>query len=129
MVACGAVVLAPLLAAGLQGLLADRTPLSRPRRAEKLVVAGGVLGCLLVLALVVPQTATKPAQVPDAFTGRLTALPKGSPVVIADGTGNWIEWRFPGLQPTIDGMLDAYPVDYISHFDRFRKLAPGWQDF
>jgi hypothetical protein len=129
MVACGGVVLAPLLAAGLQGLLEDRIPLARPGRAEKVVVAGGVLGCLLALALAVPHTASKPGHVPDAFAPRLAALPKGSPVVVEDATGSWIEWRFPGLQPTIDGMLDAYPVDYMADFANFHDVAPGWQRF
>lgn len=129
MVACGAVVLAPLLAAGLQGLVDERTPLARPGRGEKLAVAGGVLGCLLALGLVVPHTATGPGQVPSAFTARLAALPTGSHVVVEDATGAWIEWRFPGLQPTIDGMLDAYPVSYISDFGAFRDVAPGWQRF
>ncbi len=33
------------------------------------------------------------------------------------------------VYPVIDGMLDAYPVDYIRQFSDFKKVAPGWPDF
>ena len=35
----------------------------------------------------------------------------------------------PQLHPVIDGMLDAYPVDYIRDFYAFRGVQPGWQAF
>ena len=129
MVSSGAVVLAPVLALGLQQLLEDQTPLVRAPRWEKLVVGGGALGCLLLLALVAPHTAKEPGGVPEAFSSRLSSLPAGSHVLVEDATGAWIEWRFPELQPSLDGMLDAYPVQYISDFSDFRDVEPGWQHF
>jgi hypothetical protein len=129
MVAVGGVIVAPLLAAALQELLEDRAPWARPGRGEKITVLLGVAGCLLGLGLAAPHTATRPGGVPAAFAPRLAALPAGSPVAVEDQTGAWLEWRFPSLDPTIDGMLDAYPVDYIKRFDDYRDVQPGWQDF
>ena len=129
MVSTGAILVAPLLASALQGFLEERTPLRRPGRAELGTLAGGVLVALALLAAVVPRTAARPAGVPDGFTSRLAALPAGTPVAVEDGTGSWLEWRFPGLDPTIDGMLDAYPVDYIEGFWDYRRVQPGWQDY
>ena len=66
---------------------------------------------------------------PTQFEARLDALPEGSPLLVEDGVGAWVEWRVPGVDPVIDGLLDAYPVDYIRQFYDFKKVAPGWQDF
>ena len=57
--------------------------------------------------------------------GRLAALPEGTPVIVDDGIGAWMEWAFPEVQPVIDGMLDAYPVDYIAKFSDLRRGPAG----
>ncbi|MGZ4436324.1 MAG: hypothetical protein ACXVW6_01705 [Nocardioidaceae bacterium] len=128
MVAPAAVVVAPLLAQAMARRVAGR---DRPRvpRGEKVAVAVVVLACLAGLAVAVPTTADHAADVPTGFTPRLAALPRGSAVLVEDSTGAWLEWRFPGLQPVIDGLLDAYPVDYIQRFDDFRDVRPGWRGF
>jgi hypothetical protein len=125
-VGCGAVIVAPLLAAALQDLVETRSPLRRPARGERVAVLGGALVCLVALALAVPHTATRPAQVPDGFSSRLAALPGGTPVAVEGASGAWLEWRFPRLDPTIDGMLDAYPVRYIADYGDFVGVRPGW---
>jgi hypothetical protein len=129
MVSCGAVLVAPLLAAALQGALGESRPAPRLPRVERVVLASGTVGLLLALAVAVPSTADHPGGVPTAFGSRLAALPSGSPVAVEDGTGAWIEWKYPDLDPVIDGMLDAYSVDYIQRYNDYVDVKPGWQEF
>jgi hypothetical protein len=129
MVSCGGVLVAPLLAGALQGALRDGPVAQRLPRFERLVLAGGTAALLVGLAVAVPSTADHPAQVPSAFGSRLAALPAGSPVAVEDATGGWIEWKYPDLNPVIDGMLDAYSVDYIQRYADYVDVKPGWQDF
>jgi hypothetical protein len=129
MVSLGAVVLAPVLASALETALAGRGGVTRPSRGDRVFLAVAAVAYLVVLALVVPQTADAPEGVPTRLEPRLQALPAGSTVLVDDGIGGWMEWAVPGIHPVIDGMLDAYPVGYIQDFFDFRKLNPGWQDF
>ena len=129
LVPLGAIVLAPLVA---EALHRERHPCESPQRVgalERGVVWGAVAACLVGLAVAVPHTSTEAAGVPTRFQSRLAVLPKGTPVLVEDGTGAWIEWRFPTLNPVIDGMLDAYPVHYIKRFMHFRAVKPGWRSF
>ena len=93
------------------------------------MVVGGAVLCLLGLTLAVPHTADRPGGVPTGFSARLAALPSGSAVLVEDGAGAWMEYAFPGLDPTIDGMLDAYPVGYIGRFANLTAVGDGWTDF
>jgi hypothetical protein len=130
MVACSAVIVAPLLASALQQLAAHARPVTpRILRTERSVLAAGTLALLAGLAFAVPHTAARPAGVPTVFGPRLAALPAGSPVAVEDATGAWIEWRYPELDPVIDGMFDAYPVSYIKRYSDYVDVAPGWQRF
>jgi hypothetical protein len=129
LVPCGAVVVAPLFAAAVQQVVASRSPWQRPRARELAAVAVAVVALLGVLAVQVGGTADGPAGVPSAFGSRLAALPAGSPIAVEDGIGSWVEYRYPSLNPVIDGMLDAYPVGYIERFGDFRELRPGWTTF
>jgi hypothetical protein len=127
MVPLGAVVLAPLLASAIQAI----SPVVRrsPTRTATGFVVVAAAAYLVVLGLLVPRTADVPAGVPTGFGPRLAALPAASSVLVEDGTGSWIEWAAPQVHPVIDGMLDAYPVDYIRDFYTFRGVQPGWQEF
>ncbi|MEP7090244.1 MAG: hypothetical protein ABI776_09070 [Nocardioidaceae bacterium] len=130
MVACSAVLLAPLLAAALQQMLGlSEVGVATLVRLEARVVGLATVLMLVGLAVAVPRTASEPAQVPAAFGSRLAALPSGAAVAVEDSTGAWLEWRYPGLDPFIDGMLDAYPVGYIERWQDFVRVAPGWQGF
>jgi hypothetical protein len=129
MVSCGAVLVAPLLAAALQDALGERPANARLQRLERLVLAGGTAALLVGLAVAVPSTADHPGQVPAAFADRLAALPAGSAVAVEDTTGDWIEWKYPALNPVIDGMLDAYSVDYIQRYSDYVDVKPGWREF
>jgi hypothetical protein len=129
MVALGAVTLAPMLAQAIGQSLPGRTSTTVERRVERGGIAALCAVYLGVLAAVVPTTAAAPEGVPTQFEARLDALPEGSPLLVEDGVGAWVEWRVPGVDPVIDGLLDAYSVDYIRQFYDFKKVAPGWQDF
>jgi hypothetical protein len=129
MVAFAAVLLAPLLAEALSGLRPARRPAPGAVRAERVTVAAASAVILAGMALVAPHTAAAPGQVPARFAPRLAALPAGSPVLVEDPVGSWIEWRFPRLDPTFDGMLDPYPVRYIERFAAAHDVEHGWQRY
>jgi hypothetical protein len=128
MVPFGAILAAPLFVDAVTEVIPERTRSGAAGRAEKAVVIGAAVLCLVGLTVAAPQTATRPGGVPTAFAGRLAALPTGSPVIVEDGTGAWMESEFPGLEPIIDGMLDAYPVPYIAKFSDLVTVQPGWTD-
>jgi hypothetical protein len=139
LVALGAVVTAPLLAEAWERALTGASvpapvrpptsgPLPVPRR-ERAALGVLALTYLLALGLAVPHTATAPGDVPSRLVPRLEALPSGSTLLVADGIGGWVEWRVPGVAPVIDGMLDAYPVPYISSFFAATRVEPGWEGF
>jgi hypothetical protein len=130
MVPCSAVMVAPVLAGSLHQALTTRPPVRVTANSGELsAVAVGSVVLLAALALAVPQTSSRAGGVPLAFSARLAALPAGSAVAVEDGTGSWIEWRFPQLDPVIDGMLDAYPVGYVEDFFDATRLEPGWESF
>ncbi|MGZ4531471.1 MAG: hypothetical protein ACXVXP_03875 [Mycobacteriaceae bacterium] len=129
MVAFGAVVAAPLMAEALQQILPGHSLPIRLPRVERWALGLGTLVLVAGLAVAVPSTAATPGGVPTALTPRLAALPAGSPVLVEDSSGAWMEWRFHDLNPVIDGMFDAYPVSYLHDFADFRDLQPGWQKF
>jgi hypothetical protein len=129
MVALGAVTLAPMLAQAVHEGLPRRTTAPAERRVERVGVALLCAAYLAVLAAVVPTTAATAEGVPTHFAPRLQDLPSGSVLLVEDGVGAWVEWQVPGVDPVIDGLLDAYPVGYIHQFYDFKKVAPGWQGF
>ncbi len=129
MVPFGALLIAPAFVAAISRLVPDEAPAGAFRRLEPWAVGAIAVACLGVLALTVPTGANQEAGVPTRFAERLAALPAGSAVLVEDGVGAWIEWRDPDLDPVIDGMLDAYPVEYIADFQSYRALEPGWKDY
>ena len=129
MVAPGAVVVAPLLAQALQPHVPSAEGTTTSARVERWGIGLASLAYLVALGLAVPHTAAVAEGVPTGFASRLQQLPEGSAVLVEDGVGGWMEWRFPGVDPTIDGMLDAYPVGYIRDFFDMTDLKPGWRTF
>jgi hypothetical protein len=139
MVSLGAVVVAPLLAEAIEQAVQH----ARSRRAPHIAGSSGprmpawergtlvltVVGYLVALAVAAPRAATEPDDVPTGLAPRLAALPAGSPVLLEDGLGGWMEWRVPTVHPVIDGMLDAYPVGYIRRFFATTRVEPGWRGF
>ncbi len=133
LVVCAAVVLAPLLAAELHSLTGggpvQQMPAVRSKRGEVVTVALGATVMLVALALAVPHTARQAAGVPSGFTSRLVSLKPGTPVIVADPVGSWLEWRFHDLDPVMDGMFDGYAVADIERYRRFQSVRPGWTAF
>jgi hypothetical protein len=139
MVSLGAVVLAPLLAEAIgHALEQTRSPVPAPHvrttrrrmpRWERVTLLTAAVGYLATLAVAAPHAADRPDDVPAALAPRLAALPSGSTVLVEDGIGGWMEWRVPSVAPVIDGMLDAYPVDYIHRFFAATRVEPGWRTF
>lgn len=129
LVAMAAVVVAPLLAAALSKAWAARRRPGPHLPGEKITVAVALLLCLAGLAVAVPRTAAEPGGVPTAFSSRLGKLPQHSAILVEDSSGAWIEWRFPGLDPVIDGLMDAYSLPHIKRFMVFCRADPGWQSF
>ena len=128
LVAVGALLIAPIFADALQTFLTDRSP-ARRASGELVTISVSTAACAVVLALTVPHTADAPAGVPSGMASRLQSLRPGSAVLNTDYLGGWIEWRFPRLNPVLDGMFDAYPVRYIRRYDDAAALKPGWQRF
>jgi hypothetical protein len=129
MVAPGAVIVAPLLAQALQARVPVTEVTKSAARVERWGIGLMAVAYLVGLALAVPHTAAVAEGVPTGFASRLQQLPAGSAVLVEDGVGGWMEWQFPGVDPTIDGMLDAYPVGYIRDFFDMTDLKPGWRAF
>lgn len=124
----GAILAAPLFVSAVTELLPPQSR-SGGDRGERVVIVGGAVACLVALAIAVPHTADRPVGVPTGFSTSLAGLPSGSVVIVEDGAGAWMEYAFPQVDPIIDGMLDAYPLDYISDFANLTAVGPGWADF
>lgn len=108
-----AVIAAPFAAAAIDAL--RHSGHGTPRRLERRVLAGAVAAALVTLAAVVPHTASTESATtfPLAFTEELDALAPGTVVFCEPATGSWLSWRVPQLSRTVDGMFDAYEVDYL----------------
>lgn len=124
----GAIVVSPLLAAGLQSLIpvSEETPGPGSTRRERLGLAGAAAALLAVVALVVPQTADEPGRVPLALDGALDRLPAGTTVLNDFTLGGWLAWRHPQLNRYVDGLADAYPVAHLRDTATVFSVEPGW---
>ena len=128
MIAFAAVLVAPLLAAEL-AVFRGRPVTPGQAKAERVTLSIAVLAVLAGTAAVVPVTAQHPAKVPSRFAPRLAALPAGSAVLVEDAVGSWIEYRFPGLSPSVDGMFDAYPLPYLRRTVAAQQVRAGWSSY
>lgn len=126
-VALGAVMLTPLLAASMQSWLVVRR--TSPTRRERWTLAGLPVICLAALAAVVPTVASAPDGVPTRFDDRLGELAPGTVVLNEYGLGGWLVYRHPSLAPVIDGMTDAYTVEYLTRYAKARAVVDGWSDY
>jgi hypothetical protein len=125
----GAIVVSPLLAAGLQSLIpaSEETPGPGSTRRERRGLATAAAALLAVVALVVPHTAADPGRVPLALDGKLDRLPAGTTVFNDFTLGGWLAWRHPDLNRYVDGLADAYPVSHLRDTATLMSLEPGWR--
>jgi hypothetical protein len=126
-VAVGAVIAAPLFAGVIQSFL----PMGRTgsRRGERVTVwAVACLACI-GLALLVRQGDQAPLERVNRINAELGQLPEGTVVFNDYALGGWLEWRHRNVDPVVDGMTDAFEVDYMSDYVSARRLEPGWHAF
>ena len=125
-VALGALIVSPLFAATLQGMLRRDRSTPTARESRTLVLAAVAIAC--VTALVVPQSASDPAAVPVRLDTELDALTPGAVVFNDYKLGGWLRWQHPDLEPVVDGMTEAYSVQHLRDYGRTQAVAGGWED-
>jgi len=134
-VALASVVLAPLLARGLDSSLARATPPESgaadralsPKR-EVWLLAGWLLVCMSALSAMLPATAHEPSH-DSAVDRQLDTLPPGSVVLNQYDVGGWLTWRHPELNQVIDGLITPYSPEYVDKYFHARNADPGWRQF
>lgn len=122
-VALGAIILAPLVAIGLQSLHPGTREV--PERREKLTLLSSSVAGLLIGALALPGIASRPAM-PDGLDRQLTALPSGTVIYGEYSLGGWLRWRHPKLSPVIDPRTEIYSIGYLESYVDSLAVAPGW---
>jgi hypothetical protein len=127
LVPVAAVIVAPLLAGAVARLRGTGAPRLSTVELGALATAVGVSA--VALALLTPHTSSEPGGVPTGLTQELGQLDPGSTVFVEGNEGAWIEWRFPALHPTVDGMFDAYELGYLQDYQAAIGLRPGWEEF
>lgn len=125
-VALAAVVVAPLAARQLQGLLhKDPEPPWPAERRLRWVALAGSMVLFAGAGAVVPQEDGKPTRLQPA----LEALPDATVVLNHDALGGWLLLRFPRLRPVADTRTYLYDIDYLVQYQRVSAAMPGWQSF
>ncbi|MFC8504255.1 hypothetical protein ACFUC1_18000 [Pedococcus sp. NPDC057267] len=131
LVPLGAILTAPLLCSGLQGVLTgDREGVTR--RERRGLVAGVVAAALVAaLACVGPHGRTAFGY-PEGMRAIDTALDHAAPhsVVMADfGVSGWLLYAHPELTPAADLRMEAYSPAYLARYLDAGNAKPGWQAF
>ena len=119
-----ALMLAPLAARAVQGVLPASSPLSRQELA---VVLGAAT---LASAVLVPVgTAREDRQVvPSWVDERLDGLPPGSTVLDEWDFGPYLLWRHPDLDVLLHGYGDVFTDAELVRNAGISRLAPGWRE-
>ena len=130
--AVAAVVLVPLVAQAVGGLVGPGTPtaalvLREPSRRETAWVAGGLATCLAALAVAVPFTADEPVGDPPAVSRYLDALPAGTKVLNDWDFGGYLMWAHPQLDLMMNGYGDLFTTAELQRNTDLLQLDPGWQ--
>lgn len=124
-VALGSLIVSPLLAHTLNDAIGRARRKPSPRETWSLwATATAIAG---MAALVVPQTAGSPVNVPSALDAELQRLPVGSVVFNDYKLGGWLRWQHPTLEPVVDGMTEAYSVEHLRQYGRVQAVAADWQ--
>jgi hypothetical protein len=124
-VALGALIVSPLVARTLHEAVGRARRGPSQFETWSLRVVAVAIAC--VAALVVPQTAAEPANVPMALDAELERLPSDAVVLNDYKLGGWLRWRHPTLEPVVDGMTEAYSVEHLQDFGRLQAVGAGWQ--
>jgi hypothetical protein len=134
-VAVAGVVVAPLCAIALEGLVRGReargtepaTPASGGlRHAEVLGMVAAAVVTTGVVAVLAPSTSDRPGDVPVGLDAQLDQLPSGTGVFNDYSLGGWISWRHPDLEQYIDGLITPYSTAHVRDFSVANATGPGW---
>jgi hypothetical protein len=130
-VVLGGLVMAPLVASAVQTLRTPTTTQSDLRQGslerERIWLGAGISFLLVLVAIMVPRTASEPAGVPLTFDASLDHLPEGTTVFNDYALGGWLAWRHPDLNRWVDGLADAYPVAHLHDTAMVMSGASGWR--
>lgn len=119
-----AAVMAVMLAAGpVQELLPRRTT---PQRREIGLIAGACVVALALLAVIVPQTSSKPPTEPAWLGPSLSRLPPGTKVLNDWAWGGYLMWRFPQLDLLMHGYGDTFTTAELDRNTQILQTLPGW---
>jgi RsiW-degrading membrane proteinase PrsW (M82 family) len=118
-----AAMVVPLAAGPVQDLFTRRTPVGR---RERVVVTGGAVLALAVLAVVVPHTADDPPTEPAWLDPALSGLPAGTKVLDDWSWGGYYMWRYPQLDLLMHGYGDTFTTDELTRNNGMLALDPGW---
>jgi hypothetical protein len=98
----------------------------RVERSEWWVIGATFVVSALGLALAVPATSNRPANVPLTLDSQLDRLPPGTPVLNDYALGGWISWRHPDLNQYIDGLATPYSPQHDDDFHVIENQGGGW---
>ena len=84
-------IVTPILAAAVAPLLAPQPV----RRWEKLTVAGALVGCMILLAVMAPSSAGRGGGAPAWIPAELEALPDHTVVLNDSEWGGYLMWAYP----------------------------------
>lgn len=118
-----ALLLAPLAAQALQGILPAAGPL---RWREQAVVVGGAALGSVALALTAGANALD-SVVPQWLDARLDALPAQTRILNDWDTGSYFLWRHPDLHLVMHGYGDVFTDEEIERNGEIIGLEPGWE--
>ncbi len=119
-----AVILVPVLSREIQRYVDDsgRPPLSRDLPA---VTFMSVVS-LVVLAVLVPHTASKSPYQPAWVDQELAALPNGTALLNEWGWGGYLMWRYPTLDLVMHGYGDNFTEPELKRNRDIANVEPGW---
>ena len=124
-VAVGAIILAPLAAAAMEGVLGrPRIPF---RRRELVAIGVGAVASLGMSAALAAAGPQQPTGVPDGLNYSLARLPPGTVVYNTDLVGGWLMWSHPGLRNTSDTRVELYGASRAREYIRVMNAADGWE--
>jgi hypothetical protein len=124
-VALGAVILAPLAAESLDHLLGRPRP--SVNRAERGLVAGGLITALALAGVLAAAGPRSPQGVPAGMDRYLRSLPRGSVVWNSDLLGGWLMYSYPGLSHTADTRAEIYGPARARAYLRILGAEAGWE--
>lgn len=129
-VAVAAIIVAPLVAQELQGLLAIRVPrVPRPSTRAQLSWMGLVAIGLVTAVPLASAVAQTPENVPVHLAAQLRQFPSGTRVIATGDVTGWLLWSAPDLKPVEDIRIEIYDPAYVRRYIESMAAGPAWRGF